>query len=127
MGQAFSKAFVEEMKAKLTEERAKLERELEEMSVPDPANPGNFTTKFPEMGTGEDDNAAEVASYGDNIAVSEELKGALKDVISALERVAKGNYGNCRYCKKPIDEQRLRARPASSSCIPCKKRITQEM
>lgn len=120
------KAFVDQMKQALLEERAKLEHELAQMGTADPKNPSAFTPTVPDMGTGEDENAAESATYSDNLAVAEELKGALKDVISALVRVEKGIYGLCKYCNTLIDERRLRARPASASCIDCKKKLTRE-
>jgi len=127
MGKPFAKDFIEKMKSLLLEEKTKLESELSEIAVRDPKSPSTFNPKFPEMGSGEDENAAEVAAYGDNLAVASELQSAFKDVVGALNRIDKGTYGVCRYCEKPIDERRLIARPASSSCIPCKKLRTQEI
>ncbi len=55
------------------------------------------------------------------------LKKLLRDIHKALERVEEGTYGICKYCSKKIHEARLRARPASSSCIVCKKTLTEDM
>jgi DnaK suppressor protein len=51
----------------------------------------------------------------------------MRDIIESESRLAKGTYGICKYCNTPIDEQRLRARPTSSSCVACKKALTQEL
>lgn len=123
----FQGDFIEKMHALLLDEKKKLEHELNEIANLDPNNPGSATPKFPDMGSGEDENAAEVAAYGDNIAVTEELRSALKDVLSGLSNIEKGTYGICKYCHAPIDERRLLARPASTSCITCKKQRTQEL
>jgi RNA polymerase-binding transcription factor DksA len=47
--------------------------------------------------------------------------------VAALKRLEKGDYGVCRYCKKPIEEKRLLIRPTSSACVQCKKTIVQEV
>ena len=127
MASTLTKAFVDQMKAALLAEQQRLHHELSQIGTSDPNDPANFTPNAPEVGIGEDENAAEVASYTDNLAIAEELKGALKDVNSALSRIDKGTYGICRYCEQPIDQKRLEARPASSSCIPCKKKMTREL
>ncbi|MDZ4229867.1 MAG: TraR/DksA C4-type zinc finger protein, partial [Candidatus Veblenbacteria bacterium] len=75
-----------------------------------------------DYGDKEDENASEVATFTDNLALGRTLEGTLDDVVAALERLQKGTYGKCRYCQKDIDERRLRARPESSSCIDCKKK-----
>ncbi|MFH0928649.1 MAG: hypothetical protein V1821_04220 [bacterium] len=127
MAPSLSKDFIKKMETALQEEKVKLEQELSQMAMRDPKNPSTFVTNFPDMGTGEDENAAEVANYSDNLAVTQQLENALKDVLKAIERVKKGVYGVCIYCKQTIDERRLTARPTSSSCIACKKKLTQEL
>ena len=114
------KAFAKEMQQKLLEMKHKLEQELAGFTRKDPKAETNFDTKFPEFGDKEDDNATEVATFTDNLALERTLEGTLDDVNKALERVAKGSYGVCRYCGKEIDRRRLRARPESSSCVKCK-------
>lgn len=114
------------MQKLLLDEKAKLVHELSQIGTADPNNPASFTPNVPEMSATEED-ASEVAAYGDSLAVAEELKGALKDVNGALSRIEKGIYGICKYCKELIDERRLKARPASASCIACKKQMTREV
>lgn len=83
--------------------------------------------QFTNLGDKDDENAEEVATYSTNLTLERTLEASLRDVERALERVASGSYGICKYCNKEIDEKRLRARPSSSSCIECKKSFTQEL
>ena len=87
----------------------------------------SFDADFPSHGDKEDENAAEVAEFSDNLSLGSELESALKDVHSALRAVESGAYGKCKYCQQEIDTQRLLARPTSTSCLACKKTLTQEV
>lgn len=124
-----SASFLEEIEAILKLEETKLAKELNKFAKPDDKtpDPDDFDTKFPNFGDKEDENAAEVAEYAANLSIESDLEKALRDVKSSLIRLKKGTYGICQYCKKPIEERRLKARPTSSSCVECKKAITQEM
>ena len=120
--------FIERMKAALDDEKARLERELGQFSHRNPkAASTEYEANFPNSGDKEDENASEVAQFSDNLSLEDELVKALRDVESALKSIAAGSYGTCKYCKLPIDERRLIARPTSTSCIQCKKTLTQEM
>jgi DnaK suppressor protein len=119
-------AFLEEMKTKLVEERARLEQDLNDMGYRKDEE-GNVTVDTESGGNSDDDNASEVTAFADGMSVAERLESELKDVKKALASVEAGTYGICKYCKKPIDEKRLMARPSSSSCIECKKTLTQEL
>ncbi|MFC1638652.1 TraR/DksA family transcriptional regulator [Patescibacteria group bacterium] len=121
------KEFVKEMKVQLTEEKERLEAELGQISTKNPRAEGDFKANFPNIGDKEDENADEVATYSTNLTLERTLESSLRDVELALGRVEKGTYGICKYCDQEIIEKRLRARPASSSCIECKKRLKQEM
>ncbi len=119
---------LEHFKQRLVEEQARLEAELNDIGHADPLQKDSFTADYPESGSNsEDDNAQEIAEYADDLSIEARLEAELKDVSKALESVEKGTYGTCKYCQKPIDQKRLEARPASSSCIECKKILTQEM
>ncbi len=112
----------------LVSEKDRLLQELKSSSNEDPNHPGRFAPKYPETGgNSEDDNAVEIAEYADELSVENRLEEELRDVESALKSIEAGTYGVCKYCKQDIDEKRLEARPSSSSCISCKKILTQEM
>jgi DnaK suppressor protein len=117
---------IQEIEAGLKEEQKKLEAQLGDISTKNTRSKGDFNATFPDYGTAEDENAAEVATFSDNLTLERTLGSALRDVIKTLERIKKGGYGTCKYCEKEIDEKRLRARPTSSSCVECKKKLTLE-
>jgi RNA polymerase-binding transcription factor DksA len=116
-----------DLKKRLEDEKARLERDLSDIGRKDVAHPGHFATNYPESGSNsEDDNAMEIAEFSDDLSLEAKLETELRDTIKALESIEKGKYGVCKYCGKEIDQKRLEARPTSSSCISCKKALTQE-
>lgn len=121
-------AFVEQVRKRLLAEKVQLEKDLGDFGKKDKKDPTHFQTTYPEsQGTSEDDNAAEVAEYADELSIESKLEAELRDTVRALDAIAKGKYGICKYCGKEIDMKRLEARPTSSACISCKKTLTQEM
>ena len=122
-----NKVFIQKMKDQLLEEKKRLDQELGHFSHRNPQVKNDFETNFPNFGEGEDENASEVAKYGDDLSVEDSLEKSLQDAEAALDRLEKGLYGICKYCQSQIDERRLEARPSASSCIACKKTLTQEV
>jgi RNA polymerase-binding transcription factor DksA len=119
--------FIARVKAQLMEEKARLERDLAELGY-SMNERGEETLIYPESGgNSSDDNAQEVTTLADDMSIVQKLSKDLKDTYKALDSIEKGEYGICKYCKKEIDEKRLLARPTSSSCIECKKTLTQEL
>lgn len=127
MAKAPSVKFINDMKTLLVTEKAKLEKELSHFAHRDPQSPGTFVTEYKDVGSDEGENAYEVAQFSDNLSLEQELESALKDVNSALKAIDKGMYGSCKYCKQAITEERLKIRPTSTSCVACKKTLTQEL
>ena len=122
------KEFLDKMKKRLDEEKKGLELELSKFTHRNQkTSETEFKTDFQEIGDKEDENASEVATYSDNLSLEEELERGLRDVESALTLIESGTYGVCKYCNQLIDERRLEARPTSTSCIQCKKTLTQEV
>jgi len=121
----FTSEFLEKIKSTLLEEKNRIEGELSRFSSR--KNKEDFEANYPEYGDKEDENAAEIADYAAEVPLEESLEKTLRDTNQALSRIEKGDYGICKYCKKPIDEKRLLARPTSNACISCKKAITQEV
>jgi len=123
----FSPEFLDKIKTSLLKEKEKLEKELSQFAKKDTQVAGGYESSFPQYGDKEDENAAEVADYAANLTLEGTFEKTLRDVNQSLDRLDKGKYGICKYCKKPIDQKRLLARPTSSACVECKKVITQEM
>jgi len=119
---------IENFKQRLLEEIDRLNQQMNDLGKRDLNRPGHVEVTYPESGSNsEDDNAAEVAEYADELSIEARIASELRDAQDALKAMDNGHYGICKYCKKPIDEKRLEARPSSSSCINCKKILTQEM
>ncbi|MBD3281699.1 hypothetical protein GF391_03040 [Candidatus Uhrbacteria bacterium] len=116
---------LDHFKERLLEEKEKLEHELAELGSKDP---NKLDAEYPESGSNSDeDNAAEITEYADIVSIEARMQSELKDVNKALKALEEGKYGICKYCGSEIQDKRLEARPASSSCIACKKVLTQEM
>lgn len=118
------KAFLEKMKKNLLTEKERLEKELAQFTKKNPHNVSDYDADFPLIGDAEDENAAEVATYSDNLTLERTLESSLRDIKDALKRIKEGTYGICRYCGKPIDPRRLEARPVSSACMDCKTKLS---
>lgn len=121
-----SKENLKKIKEQLETEQEKLEAALRAFTTKSRHNPNDFNAVFPQFGEKDEDNAAEVAAYSDSLTLERNLESTLRDIKNALERINHGTYGICRYCKNPIDEKRLLARPTSNSCVECKKQLTGE-
>lgn len=116
---------LKKIEEQLLAEKARLEKELSQFTKKNPHNTSDYDANFPTIGDAEDENAAEVAVYSDNLTLERTLESALRDVNGALKRIKEGTYGVCRYCGKPIDPKRLEARPASSACMECKTKFSK--
>ena len=123
---SYSKNFLEKMEQILIKEKESLQKELNKFTKKNVHVAGDYDATFPEYGDKDDENAQEVAAYTTNKPLEISLEKSLRDVNKALERIGTGNYGFCKYCKDPIGEKRLEARPTSSACVSCKKSLTDE-
>ncbi|KKR04286.1 MAG: Transcriptional regulator, TraR/DksA family [Parcubacteria group bacterium GW2011_GWC2_39_14] len=112
-----------EIKEKLLAEKINLETELDKIAKKNPHNPNDYEAQFENVGDDEEDSTSEVVEYGLNLTLEKTLEKSLKDVKKSLERIEKGDYGVCKYCKQEIDPKRLKARPTSSACIACKTKL----
>ena len=115
------------IKQSLQDEKARLEKGLANFAKKDSKIKDNYESEFPQFGDKEEENAAEVAVYSDRLSLEHALENQLRDVNKALDSMAKGTYGCCKYCGKPIEEKRLVVRPTSTSCVVCKKKLKGEV
>jgi DnaK suppressor protein len=117
---------IKTIKTQLIERKKDLEKELAQFTSKNVHIKDDFSADFPEFGDKEDENAAEVATFSDNLSLEQTLEKSLRDVNAALTRIEKGAYGTCKYCGDEIEEKRLVARPVSSACVKCKeKKLSQ--
>jgi DnaK suppressor protein len=54
------------------------------------------------------------------LALESRIRQELAKIEHALDKFAKGTYGLCDNCGKPIDPERLVALPQASLCLNCK-------
>lgn len=101
---------IEKNKKKLHAEKERLEKLLSRVS-------NNGTAKYPDLGSAEEDNAAEVAAYETNIAEEFDLKKKYKLVTAALARIDSGTYGICQIGGEEISAARLEAAPEAANCV----------
>ena len=52
-------------------------------------------------------------------SLSERERSELARIQAALERIERGTYDECAACRRPIDEERLRAVPETDRCGAC--------
>lgn len=113
---AIEQTVLQELKAKLEVEKARLESELSRIANPT-GTPGEYETRFEDIGREEGDSETETEQYIDNIAVESTLEQKLQDVIEALGRVEDGSYGKCAECGEDISLDRLRVYPSAKICM----------
>ncbi len=108
------------LQARLEEQRARLQRDLEnarairQATLAPPDEP-TYSNHMADEGT-------LTYQQEENLAVERHLTRELDAVEAALARIREGTYGRCEECGKPIDWERLVALPAASLCIACKNR-----
>ena len=117
------KQFLDTIRDKLLEKERQLQQEIEDLTGKTQSSGGSYQLTPPDYWSDEDENSAEVATFTTDLSVKEVLESSLRDVRAALTRLDDGTYGICKYCGQYIDERRLLARPASSSCVNCKESI----
>lgn len=113
---------IQHFKEELLKKKARLEKELSGFA--DETNregEGDFDSKWPEYGTGEEDNALEVADYSDRVGLEYALETDLRQVADALARMEEGKYGTCEFCGQDIPDARLEVYPEATACVKCEE------
>ncbi len=117
------KELIEQLKAKLEEQKISVQKELETFAKKDDSPKGDWETKYPNRENGNmEEEADEVQEYGNLLPVEYSLELKLKDINLALEKMEKGGYGICENCKKEISEDRLLACPEAKTCLKCNEK-----
>jgi len=117
------KDLIKKIETKLKEKKIRLEGELASFAQKDPKVAGDYDTRFPDFGTTQssDEEATEVATYGNSLPVEYALELRLAEVNRAIEKITNGEYGKCEKCNQPIDPKRLEAMPEAKNCVKCQK------
>lgn len=111
----------EHLKTKLEQEKKLLEAELGNLGSKDKETGDWEATTGVEFSTESDENdrADKFEEFEERSGTLSELEIRLREIISALEKIEGGAYGICEKCNLQIEEDRLEANPAASTCKSC--------
>jgi RNA polymerase-binding transcription factor DksA len=104
----------------LEEEKKKLIKELETVGRKNTKVPGDWeavATDLDSDSADENETADELEEYEGNIGIVDKLEVQLNSVEKALKKILDKTYGKCDVCGEEIPEERLKANPASVTCI----------
>lgn len=106
-------------RALLEEEKARLEETMGSVGRRNPAVPNDFEPMPSETGAEPDlvDQADVTIGQESNAALLADLEAQYDLVLAALGRIDAGTYGVCTVSGELIEEERLRANPAATTCI----------
>ncbi|TSC68394.1 MAG: DnaK suppressor protein [Parcubacteria group bacterium Gr01-1014_72] len=106
-------------KQKLEEELKTLEAELKSVGRVNPSNPADWEPvpeKMDILASDQNEVADSMEAFEENAAILKQLEIRYNEVKSALKRIAEGAYGNCAVGGEAIEEDRLNANPAATTC-----------
>ena len=113
----FSAAELDDLRARLVQERAELEDQL--TTIED----GTFATTQSDMSgdVGLDDESADAGSATfereKDLSIENNVRDLLQKIDRALRRIEDGTFGVCERCGKPIEKARVKALPYVDLCI----------
>lgn len=109
----------EHFKEILLIEVSDLEKQLSTIGRKNPDNQKDWEATVPENNTDEADEtevADSIEQYENNSAILNQLEIRLNEVKSALTKIDSGKYGICEVGGEEIEEDRLNANPAATTC-----------
>ena len=112
MDQLEARRNLEEERARLLKARAELQPEVaqDEGAGQDPSELSALDQHPADLGT-------ETFEREKDLSLLESTDEQLRDVDRAFARMEDGSYGTCEVCGQPLDDERLRARPAARFCV----------
>ena len=117
-----SKDFIADRKIELESKKAELEEQLSSIVKVDRQST-EYDSNFPDFGDKEDENAAEVAAYQNNLSLEEDLKFSIGRIDKALYSISHNTYGICEKCSAEIPIKRLEVFPQATVCMDCKMKV----
>ncbi len=99
---------IKEYKNKLEREQALLLAEIKRNETP------------VDFGSDIDEESDETENFGNQLAMTRDLKDRLSEIDIALGKIQSGEYGICEKCKEEIEGEVLDTAPESRYCKVCK-------
>lgn len=109
----------EKYKTRLEEEKALLEKEMSGIGQINPSNPKDWEAtpeNDGELDIDDNDKADNHEESAERAGILADLETRYRNVVSALDRIEKGVYGICEVSGGQIEEDRLDANPAATTC-----------
>ena len=109
----------EEARRRLQDERARLEglrSNFDDEHLSDQSE-GESLGELSSLDQHQADLGTETFEREKDLAILERVEAELTDVEYAVRRLEDGTYGTCEVCGREIDEERLRALPATRLCV----------
>jgi DnaK suppressor protein len=108
---------IQELKAKLLDERKDLRSQLDELE--ELSFGSNQSDISGEMGFDEEYADAGTATFERerDLSLVNNLRDLMERIDKALAKIEEGTYGLCDRCGKPIEKLRLKALPYANLCI----------
>jgi len=69
------------------------------------------------------DHASFESERGTMLRIRDRESKLIRKIQRSLENLENGSYGICEMCEKEIAIKRLKARPVTTHCIECKKKM----
>ncbi len=106
-------------KKNLKEDKQRLETEMGSVGRRNQAVPNDWEPSPSEIGMESDsaDQADVLIDRESSAAILADLEARYDTILEALHRIEKNIYGVCEVCGKEIEEARLEADPAATTCI----------
>ncbi len=104
----------------LEKELVLLEAELKTVGRKNPDNPKDWEpvpTDLNTLASDENEVADSIETFEENTAILKELEIRYNEVKVALERISSNTFGKCTVCGAPIEEKKLEANPAATTCM----------
>ncbi len=109
------------MKNHLENDRKRLMDQLEQLKASRPTENRREGSPFGKR----EEEATETADLENRMALEKRTAEQLAEVEKALDKFAKGTYGLCENCGKPINPARLEALPQALYCMDCNANLVK--
>lgn len=119
MAQKISQQELDDLRARLEEEKERLEDELAAHGrIQDETGRWEGSSEgFEGMESDPNDVADQIEELATNVPLIEELENEHAATTDALEKMDEGVYGLCEVCNEQIPLARLTAMPSARTCI----------